>query len=181
MWLNKFLKKEKLNFFTLEEIENYKNGILLLESNFFHLIPLTLSKDIDEREREFEITEKLENIFDEYDSFYFLDKEIILEEDEEKEKTLLILIEKDKIYTLLDNLKDKKTDLLGIYPLFLIELFNKDNLEKISEELEIEYQNKIDSISKKYADEFNEYKLSLEKKVLNKKDFSELLEKLLLN
>ena len=27
----------------------------------------------------------------------------------------------------------------------------KDNLEKISEELEIEYQNKIDSISKKYA------------------------------
>ena len=58
---------------------------------------------------------------------------------------------------------------------------SKDNLEKISEELEIEYQNKIDSISKKYADEFNEYKLSLEKKVLNKKDFSELLEKLLLN
>ena len=57
----------------------------------------------------------------------------------------------------------------------------KDNLEKISEELEIEYQNKIDSISKKYADDFNEYKLSLEKKVLNKKDFSELLEKLLLN
>ena len=136
VWLNKFLKKEKLNFFTLEEIENYKNGILLLESNFFHLIPLTLSKDIDEREREFEITEKLENIFDEYDSFYFLDKEIILEEDEEKEKTLLILIEKDKIYTLLDNLKDKKTDLLGIYPLFLIELFNKDNLEKTYIEVE---------------------------------------------
>ncbi len=136
VWLNKFLKKEKLNFFTLEKIENYKNGILLLESNFFHLIPLTLSKDIDEREREFEITEKLENIFDEYDSFYFLDKEIILEEDEEKEKTLLILIEKDKIYTLLDNLKDKKTDLLGIYPLFLIELFNKDNLEKTYVEVE---------------------------------------------
>lgn len=136
MWLNKFLKKEKLNFFTLEEVENYKNGILLLESNFFHLIPLTLSKDIDEREREFEITEKLENIFDEYDSFYFLDKEIILEEDEESEKTLLILIEKDKIYTLLDNLKNKKTDLLGIYPLFLIELFNKDNLEKTYVEIE---------------------------------------------
>ena len=36
-------------------------------------------------------------------------------------------------------------------------------------------------MDKKSADEFNEYKLSLEKKVLNKKDFSELLEKLLLN
>lgn len=138
MWLNKFLKKEKLNFFTLEEIENYKNGILLLESNFFHLIPLTLSKDIDEREREFEITEKLENIFDEYDSFYFLDKEIILEEDEESEKTLLILIEKDKIYTLLDNIREKKVNLLGIYPLFLIELFNRDNLEKTYVEIEDE-------------------------------------------
>lgn len=136
MWLNKFLKKEKLNFFTLEEVENYKSGILLLDSNFFHLVPLILSKDIDEREREFEITAKLENIFDEYDGFYFLDKEIILEEDEEKEKTLLILIEKDKIYTLLDNLKDKKINLLGIYPLFLIELFNKDNLEKTYVEIE---------------------------------------------
>lgn len=136
VWLNNFLKKEKLNFFTLEESENYKNGILLLDSDFFHLVPITLSKDIDEREREFEITEKLENFFDEYDSFYFLDKEIILEEDEESEKNLLILIEKDKIYTLLDNLKNKKTDLLGIYPLFLIELFNKDNLEKTYVEVE---------------------------------------------
>lgn len=138
MWLNKFLKKEKLNFFTLEEIENYKNGILLLDSNFFHLVPLILSKDIDDREREFEITEKLENIFDEYDSFYFLDKEIILEEDEESEKTLLILIEKDKIYTLLDNIREKKITLLGIYPLFLIELFNRDNLEKTYVEIEDE-------------------------------------------
>lgn len=138
VWLNNFLKKEKLNFFTLEEIENYKNGVLLLDSNFFHLVPLTLSKDIDEREREFEITEKLENIFDEYDSFYFLDKEIILEEDEEKEKTLLILIEKDKIYTLLDNIREKKVNLLGIYPLFLIELFNRDNLEKTYVEIEDE-------------------------------------------
>lgn len=138
MWLNNFLKKEKLNFFTLEEIENYKNGVLLLDSNFFHLVPLTLSKDIDEREREFEITEKLENIFDEYDSFYFLDKEIILEEDEESEKTLLILIEKDKIYTLLDNIREKKVNLLGIYPLFLIELFNRDNLEKTYVEIEDE-------------------------------------------
>lgn len=138
VWLNKFLKKEKLNFFTLEEIENYKNGILLLDSNFFHLVPLILSKDIDDREREFEITEKLENIFDEYDSFYFLDKEIILEEDEESEKTLLILIEKDKIYTLLDNIREKKITLLGIYPLFLIELFNRDNLEKTYVEIEDE-------------------------------------------
>ena len=44
-----------------------------------------------------------------------------------------------------------------------------------------EYKNKIESISKKYDDDFAEYKSSLENKVQNKKDFSELLEKLLSN
>ena len=57
----------------------------------------------------------------------------------------------------------------------------KENLEKITEELESEYKNKIESISKKYDDDFAEYKSSLEKKVQNKKYFSELLEKLLSN
>lgn len=134
--LNNFLKKEKINFFTLDEIDNYKSGVLLLDSNFFHLIPLTFPKDIDEREREFEITEKLEAIFDEYDSFYFLEKELPLESDELSEKTLLILIEKDKIYTLLDNLKEKKIVLLGIYPLFLVELFNRDSIQKTYVEID---------------------------------------------
>lgn len=136
--MNSFLRKEKIDFFTLEEIDNYKNGILLLDSSFFHLIPMNFSKDIDEREREFEITERLENIFEEYDGFYFLDKEIILQDDGEREKTLLIMIEKDKIYTLLDNLKEKKISLLGIYPLFLVELFNKDSIEKTYVEIEEE-------------------------------------------
>ena len=93
---------------------------------------------MDEREREFEINEKLETLFEEYDSFYFLEKELSLETNKSAEKTLLILIEKDKIYTLLDNLKEKKISLLGIYPLFLVELFNKDNIEKTYVEIESE-------------------------------------------
>lgn len=136
--MNKIFKKESLNFFTLENIENYRSGVLLLESNFFHLLTFTFSKDMDEREREFEINEKLETLFEEYDSFYFLEKELSLESNESTEKTLLILIEKDKIYTLLDNLKEKKISLLGIYPLFLVELFNKDNIEKTYVEIESE-------------------------------------------
>lgn len=136
--INNFFKKNKINFFILNEIENFKNGVLLLDSSFFHLIPITLSKNLDEREREFEIEEKLENIFEEYDNFYFLDKEIILQESDEIEKILIITIEKDKIYTLLDNLKEKNISLLGIYPLFLVELFNRDNIEKIYLEIEDE-------------------------------------------
>lgn len=136
--MNKIFKKESLNFFTLENIENYRSGVLLLESNFFHLLIFTFPKDMDEREREFEINEKLETLFEEYDSFYFLEKELSLESNESTEKTLLILIEKDKIYTLLDNLKEKKISLLGIYPLFLVELFNKDNIEKTYVEIESE-------------------------------------------
>lgn len=134
--IDKFLKKEKIDFFTLDEIESYYSGVLLLDSNFFHIIPLEFPGDIDEREREFEISEKLENIFEDYDSFDYLEKELILKKDNNFEKTLLILIEKDKIYTLLDNLKEKKINLLGIYPLFLVEIFNKDNTEKTYVEIE---------------------------------------------
>lgn len=136
--INNIFNKKRIDFFTLDEINNFKNGVLLLDSSFFHIIPMTLSKEFDEREREFEIEERLENVFEEYDNFYFLDKEIILQENNEIEKILIITIEKDKIYTLLDNLKEKKISLLGIYPLFLIELFNSDNIEKTYLEIEDE-------------------------------------------
>ncbi|STO30703.1 Uncharacterised protein [Fusobacterium necrogenes] len=136
--IDKFLTKKKINFFTLDEIENYQEGILILDSNFFHIIPMIFSKDIDKREREFEIIEKLENIFEDYDELYYLEKELSLKIENNLEKILFITIEKDKIYTLLDNLKEKNITLLGIYPLFLLELFNKNNIEKTYVEIEDE-------------------------------------------
>lgn len=136
--IDKFLTKKKINFFTLDEIENYQEGILILDSNFFHIIPMIFSKDIDKREREFEIIEKLENIFEDYDELYYLEKELSLKIENNLEKILFITIEKDKIYTLLDNLKEKNITLLGIYPLFLLEFFNKNNIEKTYVEIEDE-------------------------------------------
>lgn len=136
--IDKFLTKKKINFFTLDEIENYQEGILILDSNFFHIIPMIFSKDIDKREKEFEIIEKLENIFEDYDELYYLEKELSLKIENNLEKILFITIEKDKIYTLLDNLKEKNITLLGIYPLFLLELFNKNNIEKTYVEIEDE-------------------------------------------
>lgn len=120
----------KDNFFTLDEIENYKSGILFLNSEYFYLVPMSIPKDIDERERSFEIDEKLSEHFNEYDNFYFLEKELILNSDETDEKIVLILIEKDKIYSILNRVDSLKINLQGIYPLFLVELFNLDNQDK---------------------------------------------------
>lgn len=110
-------------FFTLDEMEDKKEGVLLLDSFLFQIIPLSLSKGIDERERELEIEEKLDELIDEYDSFYYIDKEITIYEDEDIEKTLIIMIEKDKIYSLIDRVKESGIKLLGVYPLFFYGIF----------------------------------------------------------
>lgn len=125
-----FSSKKEIDFFTLEELESQKEGVLILESNLFHLIQIEISKEIDDREREFEIEEKLEEIFQEYDSFNFLSKELLLKESENNETILLIMIEKEKIYNLLDRVKEMQIKLFGIYPLFLMEFFNLNGIEK---------------------------------------------------
>lgn len=122
--------KNKIDFFTLDEIEGKKEGVLVLDSFLFKIIPLTISKELDERERELEIDEKLEEEIEEYERFYFLDKEITLFEDDEIEKILIIMIERDNIDSLIENLKDKKLKLLGVYPLFFMEFFNLDGKKK---------------------------------------------------
>ena len=58
---NNFLNREKDTFFTLEDTENVKKGILVLESEYFEIIKIILEEDLDEREREYEIEEQLEN------------------------------------------------------------------------------------------------------------------------
>ena len=46
-----FKKNEKVKFFTLDEIEKAKKGVLILESSNFKIVLLNISKGIDERER----------------------------------------------------------------------------------------------------------------------------------
>ena len=79
-------------------------------------------------------------------------------------------------------MRDESTGRLFAVKCFIKEQEGRgERYAKITEELESEYKNKLESISKKYEDEFAEYKSSLEKKVQNKENFSELLEKLLSN
>ncbi len=130
--------KREINFFTLDELQERSEGILLLEGSYFKILSFTLAKGVDERERELEIEERLEEEFENYESFYYLDKEISIFEDEEIEKILIIMIERDKIYSLIDNLSEKKIKLLGIYPLFFMEFFNLDGIRKNYIEIEDE-------------------------------------------
>lgn len=129
-------KNKKVKFFELDEVENIKEGVLLLESQWFKIVKISISKVDDERERELEIDEKLEDEIEGYDSFYYLSKEITLYEDDEIERVIVIMLEKDRVYTLLENIKSKRIKLLGIYPLFFMEFFNCDG--KVKSYLEID-------------------------------------------
>lgn len=152
-----------------------KEGVLLLDSFLFKIVPLTLSKGGDERERELEIEEILEEEIDEYDRFYYIDKEITIFEDREIEKILIIMIEKDKVYSLIENLKDKKLRLLGIYPLFFMEFFNFDNMDKNYLEISDE-KTRIYTYSKNKLVNFVELDMENEEIISNPQYLDEYLE-----
>lgn len=137
MKLSKFLYK-KINFVDLEELNSIDktNIILILDSSLFKIFTFVLDKNIDAREKEFEINDFLEEKIENYDPFNYIEKKIILSESDENIIFLIILLEKEKISSLIENSKNKKIELIGIYPLFLMEFFNKE--EKFKTYLEIE-------------------------------------------
>lgn len=161
-------------FFTLDEMEDKKEGVLLLDSFLFQIIPLSLSKVIDERERELEIEEKLDELIDEYDSFYYIDKEITIYEDEDIEKTLIIMIEKDKIYSLIDRVKESGIKLLGVYPLFFMEFFNLDG--EVRNYIEIdEERSRVYTFSKNRLINFQELEMERDEILAEPKYLEEYL------
>lgn len=161
-------------FFTLDEMEDKKGGVLLLDSFLFQIIPLSLSKGIDERERELEIEEKLDELIDEYDSFYYIDKEITIYEDEDIEKTLIIMIEKDKIYSLIDRVKESGIKLLGVYPLFFMEFFNLDDEERNYIEID-EERSRVYTFSKNRLIDFQELEMERDEILAEPKYLEEYL------
>lgn len=161
-------------FFTLDEMEDKKEGVLLLDSFLFQIIPLSLSKGVDERERELEIEEKLDELIDEYDSFYYIDKEITIYEDEDIEKTLIIMIEKDKIYSLIDKVKESGKKLLGVYPLFFMEFFNLDGEERNYIEIN-EERSRVYTFSKNRLIDFQELEMERDEILAEPKYLEEYL------
>ena len=135
-----FIKRKENNFFALEEIEKLenKNGVLILDSSFFIILPITIDIIDDSREREMEIDDKIEELIEDYSPIDFISKEIHLQIEDNQEKLLIILLERGKIESIIAQLKEKGITLSGIYPLFLLEFFNKEKEAKtyieISEE-----------------------------------------------
>ena len=130
---NKLLKREGNILFSLEEIESsqdIKKGILVLESEYFEIVKISLEEDLDEREKEYEIEEQLENRIINYEVLDYIEKEISLGKRDGMEESVIILIKREKIYEITNKVKDKKIDLEGIIPIFLLKYlsdFNKEN------------------------------------------------------
>lgn len=116
----------KKEVFTLNEIgiKKIKNGILLLDTSYFEILYLTLSSSIDEREREYEIEERIREKIKDYDDFEFIEKEIIIDQSDIISFSILILLKKDTLDEILSLVKKEKIELYGIYPLCLTEIFN---------------------------------------------------------
>ncbi len=123
---NNFLNREKDTFFTLEDTENVKKGILVLESEYFEIIKIILEEDLDEREREYEIEEQLENRIINYEAVDYIEKEIFLRKIDEIEENLIILIKREKIYEIADKIREKGIDLKGIIPVFLLKYLSNE-------------------------------------------------------
>ncbi|MDU1911004.1 hypothetical protein [Fusobacterium sp.] len=123
---NNFFKREKDIFFSLEDIKNIKRGILVLESEYFEIIKIILEEDLDEREREYEIEEQLENRIINYEAVDYVEKEIFLEKKDGTEEILIILIRREKIYEIADRVREKNIELKGIIPVFLLKYLSDE-------------------------------------------------------
>lgn len=117
---NNFLKREKNILFSLEDMKNIKKGILVLESEYFEIIKIILEEDLDEREREYEIEEQLENRIINYEAVDYIEKEIFLKKKDGTEEILVILVRREKIYEIADRVRERNIGLKGIIPVFLL-------------------------------------------------------------
>ncbi|WP_308008962.1 hypothetical protein [uncultured Fusobacterium sp.] len=108
-------------------MKNIKKGILVLESEYFEIIKIILEEDLDEREREYEIEEQLENRIINYEALDYVEKEILLEKKDGTEEILIILIKREKIYEIADRVRGQNIELKGIIPVFLLKYISGRN------------------------------------------------------
>ena len=134
-----FFKKRKIEFFTIEEAVEYQNkkGVLVLNSSFFILLKISISLDTDPREREFLIEDEICEYLEDYNPFDYIEKEIVLSQGKEEE-LLIILIEREKVEAIIEELKNSKITLEGIVPMFFLEFYNKEVESKTYIEIEDE-------------------------------------------
>ena len=113
--------KKKIEYITLEEMKReLKSGIIVLENRYFNIEKISLELGLDEKERELEIEEILEDRIEDYNPVEYIEKEIVLEKNEEFEEIIVILLKRDIVEEILQEGKEKKIKIDGIIPTFFL-------------------------------------------------------------
>jgi|GEM_PF-3465781 len=125
-----FKTKSSVKYVTLEELSIYGKKIekeqivLVLENECFDIIKLDISKELDDDERELVIEGELEQKILDYNPVDYIEKEILLKDDENSEKILLILLKRETVNSLMEKYIDL-VDLTFIVPFFLLGSFDE--------------------------------------------------------
>lgn len=119
--------KKKIEYITLEEMKReLKSGIIVLENRYFNIEKISLEIGLDEKERELEIEEILEDRIDDYNPVEYIEKEIVLGVNSEFEELIIILLKRSIVEELLQEGKEKKIEIYGVIPSFFIRSLEVD-------------------------------------------------------
>lgn len=178
MFKDRFKSEKKIEYITLEEMKReLKSGIIVLENRYFKIEKISLEKGLDEKERELEIEEILEERVDDYNPVEYIEKEIVLREDEEFEEIVIILLKRDIVEEILQEGKEKKIRISGIVPAFFLRSIE---IDKNRAELFIDIdEEKVIKIELKDGKIKNIDELEIEREKILESEVEEILQDLL--
>lgn len=170
--------KKKIEYITLEEMKReLKSGIIVLENRYFNIEKISLELGLDEKERELEIEEILEDRIEDYNPVEYIEKEIVLEKNEEFEEIVIILLKRDIVEEILQEGKEKKIRISGIVPAFFLRSIE---IDKNRAELFIDIdEEKVIKIELKDGKIKNIDELEIEKEKILESEVEEILQDLL--
>lgn len=170
--------KKKIEYITLEEMKReLKSGIIVLENRYFNIEKISLELGLDEKERELEIEEILEDRIEDYNPVEYIEKEIVLEKNEEFEEIVIILLKRDIIEEILQEGKEKKIRISGIVPAFFLRSLE---IDKNKAELFIDVdEEKVIKIEFKDGKIKNIDEIEIEREKILESEVEEILQDLL--
>lgn len=170
--------KKKIEYITLEEMKReLKSGIIVLENRYFNIEKISLELGLDEKERELEIEEILEDRIEDYNPVEYIEKEIVLEKNEEFEEIIVILLKRDIVEEILQEGKEKKIRISGIVPVFFLRSIE---IDKNRAELFIDVdEEKVIKVELKNGKIKNIDELEIEREKILESEVEEILQDLL--
>ena len=132
--MNKLIFKSKsiVKYFTVEELQNYDKKpkkeeiVLVLENEYFDIVRLNVVKDLDDEEKELVIEGELEQKILNYTPVDFIEKEILLKEDENSEEILIVLLKRETIHDIIKK-NINLMNIIFVIPFFLLNYASEEN------------------------------------------------------